>query len=140
MIAQLDAAGIKRAAVLSTAYIWEQASRNVDNAVEKLRADNDWTSQQVAKYPDRLIGFCGINPLKDYALDELARCAKDPNLRRGVKMHFGNSGSITRTRSTSSGSVACSAPPTATDGDCRPHARVVQRASCRTAATQRWCS
>jgi predicted TIM-barrel fold metal-dependent hydrolase len=78
--------------VLSTSYIWEQGTRNVDNPAEKLRADNDWTSQQVAKYPDRLIGFCGINPLKDYALDELARCAKDPNLRNGLKMHFGNSG------------------------------------------------
>ena len=92
MIAMLDAAGITRAVVLSTAYIWEQGTRKVDNPAERLRADNDWTSQQVAKYPDRLIGFCGINPLKDYALAELARCAKDPNLRRGVKMHFGNCG------------------------------------------------
>ena len=92
LIALLDAAGIKRAVVLSTAYIWEQGTRNVDNPGDKLRADNDWTSQQVAKYPDRLVGFCGINPLKDYALDELARCAKDPNLRNGLKMHFGNSG------------------------------------------------
>jgi predicted TIM-barrel fold metal-dependent hydrolase len=31
------------------------------------------------------------NPLKDYALDELARCAKDPQLRFGLKLHFGNS-------------------------------------------------
>jgi predicted TIM-barrel fold metal-dependent hydrolase len=92
MIALLDAAGIKRAVVLSTAYIWEQGTRKIDNPAERLRADNDWTSQQVAKHPDRLIGFCGINPLKDYALAELARCAKDPNLRHGVKMHFGNSG------------------------------------------------
>src|SRR5688500_5655433 len=88
----LDAAGIRRAAVLSTAYIFEQPTRKVDNAYEKVRADNDWTSQQVAQYPDRLVGFCGLNPLKDYALDELARCAKDPNLRRGLKLHFGNSG------------------------------------------------
>ena len=92
LIALLDAAGLKRAVVLSTAYIWEQGTRNVDQPAEKLRADNDWTSQQVAKYPDRLIGFCGINPLKEYALDELARCAQDPNLRHGLKMHFGNSG------------------------------------------------
>jgi uncharacterized protein len=91
LIAQLDAAGIKRAVVLSTAYIFEQPSRHADHAEEKLRRDNDWTSQQVAQYPDRLIGFCGLNPLKDYALDELKRCAKDPNLRRGLKLHFGNS-------------------------------------------------
>jgi|SRR5687768_4368474 len=92
LITLLDAAGIRRAAVLSTAYIFEQPTRKVDNAYEKVRADNDWTSQQVAQYPDRLVGFCGLNPLKDYALDELARCAKDPNLRRGLKLHFGNSG------------------------------------------------
>ena len=92
LIAQLDAAGIKRAAVLSTAYIYEQPTRTVDDAYAKVRADNDWTSQQVAKYPDRLVGFCGLNPLKDYALEELARCSKDPNLRRGLKLHFGNSG------------------------------------------------
>ena len=91
LIAQLDAAGIRRAVVLSTAYNFEQPSRKADAAAEKLRRENDWTSQQVAKFPDRLIGFCSLNPLKDYALDELARCAKDPNLRRGLKLHFGNS-------------------------------------------------
>jgi predicted TIM-barrel fold metal-dependent hydrolase len=91
VIAQLDAAGIARAVVLSTAYIFEQPSRNAADAAAKVRRDNDWTSQQVARFPDRLIGFCGINPLKAYALDELARCAADPHLRRGLKLHFGNS-------------------------------------------------
>src|SRR5207302_11456974 len=41
--------------------------------------------------PDRLRAFCGVNPLKDYALDEIARCARDPQLRHGLKLHFGNS-------------------------------------------------
>ena len=91
LIAHLDAAGIQRAAVFSTAYIFEQPSRKVENAREKVRADNEWTSQQVAQFPGRLIGFCGLNPLKEYALDELARCAKDRNLRQGLKLHFGNS-------------------------------------------------
>jgi uncharacterized protein len=91
LIEQLDAAGIKRAVVLSTAYIFEQPSRNADRAADKLKRDNDWTSKQIAQFPDRLIGFCGLNPLKDYALEELARCAADPNLRRGLKLHFGNS-------------------------------------------------
>jgi predicted TIM-barrel fold metal-dependent hydrolase len=91
LIEQLDAAGIRRAVVLSTAYIFEQPSRKADHAAEKLRRDNEWTSRQVAAFPDRLIGFCGLNPLKDYALEELDRCAADPNLRRGLKLHFGNS-------------------------------------------------
>jgi predicted TIM-barrel fold metal-dependent hydrolase len=90
LIEQLDAAGIMRAVVLSTAYIFEQPSRKADHAAEKLKRDNDWTSREVARFPDRLIGFCGLNPLKDYALEELARCAADPNLRRGLKLHFGN--------------------------------------------------
>ena len=54
-------------------------------------AENDWTSAQVAKYPHRLLGFCSVNPLRPYALEEIARCAKDPNLRTGLKLHFGNS-------------------------------------------------
>jgi predicted TIM-barrel fold metal-dependent hydrolase len=91
LVQQLDAAGIRRAVVLSTAYIFEQPSRKADGAAEKLRRENEWTSQQVAGFPDRLIGFCSLNPLKDYALDELALCARDPNLRRGLKLHFGNS-------------------------------------------------
>ena len=32
-----------------------------------------------------------MNPLKSYALDEIDRCAKDPRLRAGIKLHFGNS-------------------------------------------------
>jgi len=91
LVALLDAAGIKRAVVLSTAYIYEQPSRRIEHAADKVRADNDWTSQQVSQYPDRLVGFCGLNPLKEYALEELERCAKNPYLRNGLKLHFGNS-------------------------------------------------
>jgi uncharacterized protein len=91
LIALLDAAGIERAVVLSTGYVFEQPSRKIENAGDKLRADHDWTSRQLAQYPGRLVGFCGLNPLKDYALDELARCAADRNLSRGLKLHFGNS-------------------------------------------------
>jgi uncharacterized protein len=84
------AAGIKRAVILSTAYIWSQPRRKVENDYEKVKADNDWTGEQVALYPDRLVGFCSVSPVRDYALEELARCAKDPHFR-GLKLHFGNS-------------------------------------------------
>lgn len=91
LVRHLDDAGIKRAVVLSTAYSHSNPARKVANDYEFVRADNDWTAEQVARYPDRLIGFCGLNPLKDHALAELARCAKTPSLRRGLKLHFGNS-------------------------------------------------
>lgn len=92
LIALLDSAGIQRALVLSVAYTWGKASRapNADE-YEHVKTENDWTAQQVAQYPDRLRAFCSFNPLKPYALEELARCSKDPQLHYGLKLHFGNS-------------------------------------------------
>jgi uncharacterized protein len=92
LIALLDKAGIRRALVLSIAYQFGNPSKPaVDDEYAKVRAENDWTSQQVALYADRLRGFCSVNPLKDYALREIERCAKDPQLHFGLKLHFGNS-------------------------------------------------
>jgi predicted TIM-barrel fold metal-dependent hydrolase len=87
----LDAAGIRRALVLSMAYTIGSPNRIVENEYEKVKAENDWTSQQVARVPDRLRGFCSFNPLRDYALQEVGRCAKDAQLRHGLKLHFANS-------------------------------------------------
>ena len=92
LLKYLDAAGIQRAAVLSTGYQFGNPNRPpVENEYAKVKAENDWTSRQVARFPTRLRGLCGVNPLKDYALDEIARCAQDPSLRAGLKLHFGNS-------------------------------------------------
>ena len=91
LVALLDSAGIRRALVLSVAYMYGSPARTVDDEYAKVRAENDWTGSQAAQYPDRLRAFCGFNPLKDYALDELVRCASIPSLRRGIKLHFGNS-------------------------------------------------
>jgi predicted TIM-barrel fold metal-dependent hydrolase len=74
------------------AYTWGKASRApVEHEYEHVKAENDWTAQQVAQYPSRLRAFCSFNPLKPYALEELARCSKDPQLHSGLKLHFGNS-------------------------------------------------
>jgi predicted TIM-barrel fold metal-dependent hydrolase len=92
LVRLLDEAGIRRAVVFSVAYQFGNPNRPpVDDEYGKVKAENDWTSEQVARFPDRLRGFCGVNPLKDYALDEIARCARDPRLRTGLKLHFGNS-------------------------------------------------
>jgi uncharacterized protein len=91
VVALLDSAGIRRALVLSVAYIYGSPSRTVEDEYAKVRAENDWNAAQAAQYPDRLRAFCGFNPLKEYALAELERCAKDSRLRGGIKLHFGNS-------------------------------------------------
>jgi predicted TIM-barrel fold metal-dependent hydrolase len=87
----LDQAGIQRAVVLSVAYIYGSPARTIEDEYAKVRAENDWNAAQVAQYPKRLRAFCGFNPLKEYALTELERCAKNPNLKYGIKLHFGNS-------------------------------------------------
>jgi predicted TIM-barrel fold metal-dependent hydrolase len=92
LIAMLDAAGIRKAVVLSLAYSYGNPNRApVEREHEAVKAENDWTSAQAARHPDRLVAFCSVNPLRPYALEEIARCAKDPRLKAGLKMHFGNS-------------------------------------------------
>lgn len=91
LVALLDSAGIRRAAVLSVAYMYGSPSRRVADEYAKVRAENDWTAAQVARHPDRLRAFCSFNPLREYALEELERCARDPHLRGGLKLHLGNS-------------------------------------------------
>jgi len=92
LVAQLDQAGIQRAVVLSIAYQFGNPNRPpVENEYDRVKAENDWTSQQAALYPKRLIAFCSVNPLKDYAIAEIRRCSKDRLLRAGLKLHFGNS-------------------------------------------------
>ena len=92
LIAQLDAAGVRRAVVLSSGYFFGSAFLPVATDEEaRVRAENDWVAAQAARFPDRLIAFCGVNPLKPYAAAEVARCAAAPNLH-GLKLHFANSG------------------------------------------------
>ena len=82
VVKELDEAGIKKAVVLSVAYQWGNA--------EKMRTENDWVAEQATLYPDRLIPFFSFNPLSEYALEELERCAKNPRFK-GIKLHFGSS-------------------------------------------------
>jgi predicted TIM-barrel fold metal-dependent hydrolase len=92
-IALLDAAGARRAVVLSGGgafggRYFDVAGQEETSADRYRRVviENDWTIQQTSKYPDRLISFCSFNPLEPYALDELRRCAKTGH--RGLKMSW----------------------------------------------------
>ncbi len=91
VITLLDQAGIPRAVFLANGYSFGRPGSEPPNEYEAVKADNDWAGAQAALFPKRLMAFCGFNPLKEYALAELARCAKDPNLRKGIKLHFGSS-------------------------------------------------
>jgi predicted TIM-barrel fold metal-dependent hydrolase len=91
LIGLLDAAGIRRAVVLSVAYTYGDERKQVSDELAKVRAENDWTSAQVSRYPQRLMGVCSVNPLRPYAAAEFERCSRLPHMA-GLKLHFGNSG------------------------------------------------
>lgn len=91
VVALLDAAGIRRALLLSVAYMYGSPARSLGDEHARVRAENDWSGAQAAQHPERLRAFGSFNPLKDYALEELQRCAGHPHLGRGIKLHFGNS-------------------------------------------------
>jgi hypothetical protein len=59
----------------------------VQDEYAKMRAENDWTSEQVARFPDRLRGFCGFN-----ALPPPRHAARDRGLHKSgcATAHFQN--------------------------------------------------
>ena len=91
LVKMLDEAGIDRAVVLSIAYLFDSPFRpEVKDKLAKVRAENDWTAAQVARHPSRLVAFCSVNPLSDWAVSEIERCSRDLRMS-GLKLHFGNS-------------------------------------------------
>jgi|GEM_PF-497750 len=90
LIAQMDRAGIQQAAILSLAYMYAIPELRFEDEQEKVEQENDFVADQAARFPDRLVAFCGISPIREYALSEIRRCA-DLNTV-GIKMHMANSG------------------------------------------------
>lgn len=65
LIKSMDENGIDRSVVLNIGW----------TTGELCRRNNDYIIESVMKYPDRLIGFCSVQPLEgDSALVELERC------------------------------------------------------------------
>lgn len=91
LLRELDAAGIGRAVVLSVGYSFGDERKGLTDPDRLTREENDWTAAQVAASGGRLIGFCGANPLRPAALEEIDRCLGLPGMV-GIKQHFGNAG------------------------------------------------
>jgi predicted TIM-barrel fold metal-dependent hydrolase len=88
LIARLDEGKVDQAVVLSAGYFgWPVGITDDFN----MGPENDFVSTEVAKFPSRLIGFCGINPLFESAVAEVGRCL-DLSGMVGVKVHMEGSG------------------------------------------------
>jgi len=93
LIEDMDRAGIAKALVLSEAF-WigygdntPRRLRMAPDEASAVRAENDWAAAEVARHPDRLVLACSANPLADYAVAELERCATTLKAR-AFKMNF----------------------------------------------------
>lgn len=91
LLRELDAAGIQRAIVLSVGYSFADERKALPDPDALTRAENDWTSAEVARSGGRLIGFCSANLLRADALREIERCLGLPGMI-GIKQHLGNGG------------------------------------------------
>lgn len=79
LIARLDEANVDQAVVLALGH-WNLPDDS------NMAPENDFAASIVAEAPQRLIGFCGINPLYDSALDEVDRCLTVPGME-GIKLN-----------------------------------------------------
>ncbi len=84
LIARLEEANVQKAVVMSLGYWGLPDDSN-------MAPENDFVAAEVAKYPDRLIGFCGINPLYGSAASEIDRCVALPGMV-GIKLQLPSSG------------------------------------------------
>jgi len=92
-VAALDQADVDKGVVFSSGYLYGLASLNLEpEAVASwARRENDFTAAEVAKFPDRLVGFLSVDPLQASAVDELRHWRGSRELV-GVKLHLTASG------------------------------------------------
>ena len=92
LIAQLDQAGIRYGVVLSSAYLFGMPEYRAGQKERQTKTQklNDLTAEEIAPFANRLRAFCSVNPLLDFAEEEVTRCTEELRLA-GVKLHFANS-------------------------------------------------
>jgi predicted TIM-barrel fold metal-dependent hydrolase len=96
-IEALDSAGLTIGLVISGGYIWGSPmlpavlGTEVEDERERVRTENLYLADQVAPYRHRLVGACSVNPLADYAPEEVAFCDADERIG-AFKVHLANAG------------------------------------------------
>ena len=73
---------------ISMAYLYDSPWIAFNDAtVQNIRLENNYLSEQIKKYPNRVVGFFGIAPLRGDAIEEIKRCRDTLGLH-GIKLHF----------------------------------------------------
>jgi len=80
--------GTKKMNLVSMAYLFGHPEfGKVENELETVKAENDYVLAAKKKSPKTIKAYCGVNPMKDYALAEVKRCHKKLKTD-GIKLHF----------------------------------------------------
>lgn len=89
----LDEAGIRQGVLLSEAYMFASRFSTLPpaEAARLTRIENADTVAAAQASGGRLLAFVGINPLSDFAMDELRYWACRPGVT-GIKVQLGNAG------------------------------------------------
>lgn len=92
LLRAMDDAGIRRAQVMSTAYLAESPLMAVlpANHAEVVRAANEFTVGLARARPARFSAYIGVNPLTPTALREIAYWRGNRHVA-GIKLHLANS-------------------------------------------------
>lgn len=93
VVRALDAAGVSKGVVLSCGYLYGLASLRLsaDEVELNTRRENQFTADQVAQFPRRLVGFLSVDPLQPSAISEILYWRNSRRLV-GLKLHFAASG------------------------------------------------
>jgi len=78
--------GNSKMALITAGYAYKNINENLCER-EFVKKENNLLADLIKTNPDDLIGFYGIDPLKDYAVDEILRCDEELNLD-GIKLHL----------------------------------------------------
>ncbi len=86
----LDSQELSGALLVSMAHVYTNG--NLRDAIEGdeqdwVQNENDFVASAVAKSPDKLLGFFSVNPLRQYAMEEMERCRANEHLV-GLKLHL----------------------------------------------------
>jgi len=92
LLRAMDKAGIRRARLMSTAYLAESPMMvpPAPDHAKIVRQANDFTVALARDHPDRLQAYIGVNPLTATAVPEIDRWRDDHHVA-GVKIHLANS-------------------------------------------------
>ena len=83
----LKNAAVDRIDLISMAHVFSSEEfGGFKNERELVEKENNYVASARDKYPKKVRAFCSVDPLRDYALDELERCRTGLGMD-GIKLH-----------------------------------------------------